>query len=269
MRVSLAVKLGLLTCIALGCDKRSAEEKGKDYANDKLGFVEGAAQVLKDKGNNLGQTAGKGVSELVKGVGTGVKDVMNPPVSIALSPEGSLAGLSVHRANEAETEGDSRVIEAYVAFAKLFRGKLLVRAFDEKGTELGAGSLEAELDKHPGNSDLLRFRFPASVRFSHAKIYRMDIVPPVGVALHESLKDIAASQLKRKGPAVSLYLKFAQKYQGMLELRVYDDQGSEIGRSKPSTAFKQKPDSATFVEFAFDERAPLEQAFRYELVSAI
>jgi hypothetical protein len=259
------MKLALAFCLLTGCDQRTAEEKGKDYANEKLGFVEGAAQVLKDKGNNLGQTAGKGVSELVKGVGTGVKDVMNPPVNLQLSPEVATQGLTVEHASEATGDADARVIEANIKFAKAFRGKLTVRAFDDHEKELGAGTLDGELDKHPGNGELLRFRFPSSVRLSHVKSYRLDFVPPVQVALHASAQGIDVSQLNRKGRSVSLYLKFPQAFKGTLELRAYDDQGADIGRSEPSRKLQQSEDSALFLEFAFDERAPLDRALKYEL----
>jgi hypothetical protein len=85
MRRLWVMKLTLVSCLLMACDQRTPEEKGKDYANEKLGFVEGAAQVLKEKGNSLGQTAGKGLTELVKGFGSGVKDVVNPPVNHHLS----------------------------------------------------------------------------------------------------------------------------------------------------------------------------------------
>jgi hypothetical protein len=265
MRQLWVMKLALVSCLVTACDQRTPEEKGKDYANEKLGFVEGAAQVLKEKGNSLGQTAGKGLTELVKGVGSGVKDVVNPPVNAQLSPEVAALGLTIEHASEASGDGDARLIEANIKFAKPFRGKLTARAFDDQGKELGAGTLYGELDKHPGSDELIRFRFPSSLRLSHVKSYRIDFVPPVQLALHTSAQDIDASQLSRKGQSVSLYLKFTQPFKGTLELRAYDDQGADIGRSKPSLKLQQSNDSAMFLEFAFDERAPLDRAQKYEL----
>lgn len=47
--------VGVMTLgVVTGCDDRSAEEKGRDYVEEKLGLAEGAAQVLEERGSGLG-----------------------------------------------------------------------------------------------------------------------------------------------------------------------------------------------------------------------
>jgi hypothetical protein len=46
--------LGALSLV-LGCDKRTPEEKARDYANKKLGFVQGANEELAKRGEGIGE----------------------------------------------------------------------------------------------------------------------------------------------------------------------------------------------------------------------
>ncbi len=99
---ALTATLAALTLLftAVGCDKRTAEEKGRDYASKRVGFAQGVANVLEEKGKGLGLSAGKGVGELVKGAGAGVKDVVYAPVKVELDPGLTAAGLKLLQAHE-------------------------------------------------------------------------------------------------------------------------------------------------------------------------
>lgn len=54
---------------------------------------------------------------------------------------------------------------------------------------------------------------------------------------------------------VSVYLIFEKAYTGPLELRAYDAQGAEIGRSRME--FNEAEPTARYVDFVFDRRTPL------------
>ncbi len=247
------------------CDKRTAEEKGRDLASEKLDLAKGAADVLKEKGGVLGKTTGQGVTDLIKGVGSGVKDSVNPPVKVELEKSASEAGVAVTSAHEGTGDATARNIEVYGTFAKPFRGRLELRAFDEQGAEIGQGVSEKQLDLPKDSVELLQFRFPVSMRFTHAKVYRLRSTAASDFSLHEALTDIDVSQVNENATTVSAYFKFQKKFAGGLELRAYDSDGKEVGRSSPSAKLKQAPDSATYVEFTFDPRTPLTRTAKYEV----
>lgn len=249
---------------SMSCDKRTAEEKGRDYASEKLDLATGAAAALKEKGSGLGKTAGQGVGDLIKGVGSGVKDVVNPPVTVEPEKSAAEAGVTVNKANEGAGEANARTIEVYGAFAKPFRGRLELRAFDEQGVELGKGVSEKQLDLPKDSVELLTFRFPLSVRFTQAKLYRLRSTASSDFVLHESVKDVDVSQVSENATTISAYFEFKNAFSSGLELRAYDSEGAEVGRSAPSAKLKQAPDSATYVEFKFDPRVPLTRAAKYE-----
>lgn len=254
----------LLLLGSVSCDKRTAEEKGRDLASEKLDMAKGVADVVKEKGGGLGKTAGQGVGDLIKGVGSGVKDVVNPPVTVELEKSAAEAGFTVNRANESGGEVDARMIEVYGAFAKPFRGRLELRAFDEKGAELGQGVLEKQLDLPKDSVELLKFRFPPSVRFTHAKLYRLRSTASADFIMHDSVQDIEVSQLTENAATITAYFKFNKAFIGGLELRAYDGEGAELGRSAPSAKLKQGADSATYLDFKFDSRVPLTRTAKYE-----
>lgn len=260
------LSLCLLSGLSLfGCDKRTAEEKGAGYAGEKLGFAQGAADELKERGGTLGQSVGKGVADLVKGVGSGVKDSVTPEVPAEAEPGAIQMGLTVHHAQEGAGDGNSRLVNVYVEFVKAFRGKLQLFAYDAAGTELGRGDAVKELDFPTPAKELLEFRFPGSVRLSHAAKYRVHYVDPVALAVGEGIEGIEASQLQQSGQTVTVYLRFVNKFAGALELRAYNGAGAEIGRSEKTKKLKQAADSAEHFEFKFGAHAPLGQAAKYEL----
>ncbi|HSC88338.1 MAG TPA: hypothetical protein VLC09_13745 [Polyangiaceae bacterium] len=266
IRYSGTFTAALLAALALAaCDRRTAEEKGRDYAEDKLDFAQGAADTLKEKGKTLGQTAGHGVGDLVKGVGSGVKDAARPEVPTQAEPAALAAGVSVHHAQEGALDGDVRWIDTYVEFAKVFQGRLELLAFDAAGQELGRGVLTDALDLPAGSREQLSFRFSATVRFSHVTRYTLRFLAGPEVKVVEGLAGVSVSQFRQKGAAVTLYVSFASAWKGTLELRAFGADGAELGRSKKTAKLTQAADSAEFMDFTFDERARLERATRFEL----
>lgn len=62
---------------------------------------------------------------------------------------------------------------------------------------------------------------------------------------------------------VTVYVTVDKPYTGPLELRAYDAEDQEIGRSR--VQLEEKESTAKYVDFAFDERTPLLTAERFEL----
>src|SRR5687768_5157346 len=100
-RVRFASAVCCLVLVA-ACDRRTPEEKGKDYAEEKLGFVEGASKVLENRGKGIGQSVGKGVGDVVKGTGSGVKDVIHSAVKVESGADLGGSGVKVMQAHEGD-----------------------------------------------------------------------------------------------------------------------------------------------------------------------
>jgi len=271
-RTRAAVTL-VVCCLALAsaaCDRRTPEEKGKDYANEKLGFVEGASKVLEEKGKGIGQSVGKGVGDVVKGTGSGVKDVINSPVKVELGPDLGSSGVKIMQAHEGDQSGGARNVVVYLDFPQRFEGRLRLHAVSADKSEIGRADFADNVAQAAGSQKNVTFPFAGDMRLSKVQHYVLHMTPPKNVSLDPALTDsgIALSQLKEQGSDVSIYLVFAKAYAGGLQLRAKTAEGTEIGRSQATEKLKLAADSASFFTFKFDARAPLATATQYSLHSA-
>jgi hypothetical protein len=253
--------------VLAGCDKRSADEKGKAYAEQKLGFMEGAAKVLEDKGNGLGKSVGTGLGQVVRGTGSGVKDVVNPPVKVVLGNELSSSGIKVLQAHEGDASGDTRGVLVYLDFAQHFEGRVRLHAFAKGNAELGRAELGDALNQAAGSQKYLTFPFPSDMRLSQVESYVLHIGSSKTVSLSSSLEQsgIALSQLKEQGVEVSVYAIFGKPFSGGLQLRAQNAEGAEVGRSPSTAKLTFAADSASYLSFKFDARTPFENVTQYTL----
>ncbi len=260
----------LLACASVACDDRSAEQKGRDYADEKVGFAEGAAKVLEEKGKGLGTSVAKGVGDLVKGAGSATKDVIHPTVEVALDEAVTTAGVKLLTAHEGESRPDARVVVVSLSFAKAFEARLLLTALGEDGAELARATTEKNVVQAAESQEGFALAFPADTRLSKVSSYRLERLAAKAVTLDAALegRGLALSQLKEEGPQVTIYIVFEKAYRGGLQLRAQDAGGKELGRSGATEALKQGADSATFLSFDFDARAPLATAATYTLHAA-
>ncbi|MCB9653768.1 MAG: hypothetical protein H6729_06525 [Deltaproteobacteria bacterium] len=247
------------------CEERTAEEKGRDYAEKKVGFAEGAARVLQDKGKGLGESVGKGVGELVKGTGSALKDVVHPPVKVELDPASQEHGLRVVQALEGTNEFDARNVVVSLEFPDVFHRRLQLRAFDAGGNPLGVSNITPNVVGSGRGSANITFRFPKEMRLSKVDHCVLHTLAPKTVA--SEIPSLTLSQLKEDGSEVSLYVIFKKSYRGRLQLRAANQAGVEIGRSDTTDELTQDPDSAAHMRFRFDRAAPLEDAAGYTLHS--
>jgi hypothetical protein len=267
------VRYASLVClpvVTIACDRRTPEEKGKDYANEKLGFVEGASKVLEEKGKGIGQSVGKGVGDVVKGTGSGVKDVINSPVKVELAPDMGSSGVKIMQAHEGDQSGGARNVVVYLDFPQRFEGRLRLHAISAEKSEIGRADFADNVVQAAGSQKNMTFPFAGDMRLSKVEHYVLHMTPPKNVALDAALADsgIGLSQLKEQGSEVSIYLVFAKAYSGGLQLRAKTAEGTEIGRSEASAKLKQDVDSAGFFSLKFDDRAPLSTATQYSLHAA-
>jgi hypothetical protein len=267
---TVGVAAAMLLLTSSGCDRRSAEEKGRDFANDKVGFAEGAAGVLEQKGKGLGTAVGKGVGDLVKGAGTAVKDVAYPPVKVGYAPDLSEADLKVLEAHEGEGDASARKVVTELAFVKAFAGRLQVRALDAHEQEIMRSDVTNNLTYVAGGAARLEFSFARDARLSKVDHYVLHKMTAKSVTLGPGLETagLTLSQLTEESNRVTIYVVFDKAYRGGLQLRAANSDGQEIGRSEPTAKLTQGRDSATHLTFDFDAQTKLAEATSYVLYKA-
>lgn len=205
------------------------------------------------------------MGSLVRGLGTGVRDAVHPPLPAQLDPTATAAGISINRANDAGITGNERFAEVFLAFSKPFQGALVLAAFDATGVELGVGRLPSPLNIPQAASETVRFAFTDSVRFSAATVFRLRTEAARTLIIHESAAGITASQLREQQQTVTLYVTFQNAFRGGIQLRAYDQSGQELGRSSGNAELERDADAAEHIDFPFDARVSLRYAAKYEL----
>lgn len=269
-RTALAAGILLsLSALVSGCDKRSSEEKGRDFAKERIGFAEGAANVLKEKGQGLGESVGKGVGDLVKGAGTAIKDTIYPTVKVELVPELASAGVSLLRANEGKDGVNSRAVVVHLQFAKTFDARLQLEALSSEG-KLGSAQTPGNVVQATGSDKAIEFSFPSDIRLSKVDHYVASALKSKAVQLGPPLDAslMSVSQVREVGTQVTVYVEFKKPFRGGLQLRALNESGKEIGRSEPTFELTQESDSAAHVEFQLDPRTPMDGVTGYSVHKA-
>ncbi len=267
VRNVLMIGIGILTMALGACDKRTAEEKGRDFAEEKVGFVEGATKVLKEKGKKIGESAGKGIGDLVKGTGSGIKDSINPPVKAITGPDMADSGVKILRAQEGKGTSGHRTIMVAAAFDKSFSGRFQLKALDAEGVERARSQPSENLSQAKGASSDISFVFKGDLRLSKIAHYELNLLAAKSVMVADALSEagIGLSQLKESGHQVTLYLHFEEGYTGKLGLRVLNGDAKELGRSTPTPDLNQAVDSAQHMTFNFNPNTPMNEAAQYVL----
>jgi len=277
--------LALVWASPSGCkeEEPTEKQKGKDEAAQKLDYAEGAASALNDRGKGVGQATGQGVGNLIRGIGTGITDVVYPPVTVFLAKEAQDAGVAVNRATEGSSTDEGNEIRLLLAFSQLVKGRVLLHAYDANNLEQGRAT--SQFVNQPAGSVLdLSIYFNRNLRMSGIHHYNMEMIPPKAVVLSgdaqsppEVVKgkdkdkeplDLRLGQLEEEaGPPVrvSLYVIFNTAFEGEVQLRALDASRTEIGRSQKIGEIAEEADSSRTFEFAFHETLSVGSVDSYEL----
>ena len=137
--------------LVTGCRKKSAEEKGRDAADEKAGFIKGVGDSLQGKGREAAQSMGGGVVQVWDGLKEGVEGTALEEVNI--SPELQMLGGQVTRVQL--TSGG--VISAYLIASKPIKQSLRLKALDKDGREIGRA--EALVDFPADHAAYVDFQF--------------------------------------------------------------------------------------------------------------
>jgi len=269
MRKLLKLGPGILICSALlagACEEKTAEERGAEMAQEKLDLVKGAAGVLDQQGNAVGETAGRGVGDALKGIGSGLKDVVFAQVPVKLAAGAAESGITVGKATEGDNAGGKRMVNVYLTFAKPFDGRLRLRAFEAGDVETGrADAIDGNVHRKAGDGGGFAFAFDETVRLSKLERCDLETLPTekklradpgaaeAGIEANQLTETVRDGKLE-----VSLYAIFRKAFKGTAELRIFDADDKEIGRSEPTPKLDQAADSSSTI--AFEVTAPIDQA---------
>lgn len=158
-------------CMTLGCSSKTAEEKGKEMASDKIDLVKGVGAALEEKGGAAAESVTSGLGSIVSGVKKGVaksdKRVVND-ASLAA------AGFQVTAVQETPpgTELESRGIDAYLVAERKVAGLLKVTVYDVLDKEIGRTKIPFALDAEQGKY----FRIPLEQQIEFGKIEKLSFV---------------------------------------------------------------------------------------------
>ncbi len=110
-----------------------------------------------------------------------------------------------------------------------------------------------------GSSDVLRAAGKGFDQgLSQVKLAAHEGLAPRGIGATR-----AAVRKDQQTRAVTVYVTLDQPFKGPLELRAYDTEGQEVGRSRVEV--DEAEPTARYLDFPFDERTPLLTADRFEL----
>jgi len=152
-----------------GCRRKTAEERGKEAADEKAGFIKGVGDSLKGKGREAAQSMGGGVVQVWDGFKEGVEGT--PLGLVRISPELEARGGQVTRVQL--TSGG--VINAYVIAEKPFKSQLRLRALDKEDREIGRA--KAAVDFPGDHAEYVDFEFDQRTPMSMVTCFEMSVGP--------------------------------------------------------------------------------------------
>jgi hypothetical protein len=138
---------------------KKAEETGKFATEQKAAIVKGVGEGLKGEGKEGAAALTEGVGEVVKGAAKGL-DKSLAEVKLEVAPELAAKGVRVERGSRlasAASQPARKGVTIYVVYDQPFGGKLLVRALDDGGKELGRAL--AEVKQPAGAAGYVDFAF--------------------------------------------------------------------------------------------------------------
>ncbi len=244
-----------LATAAAGC--KSQKEIGAEVVDKKLDLVEGAADELGKRGQGVGRNAAKAIGDTLKGVGSGVKDTLMPP--IAVTPVADLP-VKVAAANLQDGHQARLVLEG----TQPFKGGLWLEAKGADGATLGRSVAFLYRELSFAEPTEVTFAFTSAERLSLAKDYVLHQSAPKSVSTKDP--NVKVNQLSVIGSTVKTYAVFDKAFTGSLELRALDAQGGEVGRATEAAGEQPRlADSAGFVTFAFAPETELARVESFEL----
>jgi hypothetical protein len=169
-----------ITALMLGaCSQKTAEEKGKEMATEKIDLVKGIGDAVTSKGGQAAESLAQGAGVILQGAGKGLDKAMAWKIS-----EGAglrTAGLSVTRLQAgAPSEAASKALDAYVVANKNVTGVMQLIAYDVNQRELARVRKELSIQAGDGRYEALPLDVRTDVNAIHSA--SVDFTPASTVA---------------------------------------------------------------------------------------
>lgn len=168
MKARLAAALAALALFA-ACDNRTAKETGQDLAAEKIDLVQGAGEVVRDRGKEAGSTVAEGVGNVLSGMGKGLDASLNAKQVVLTDPA---ASPSVQPTRAQDMQGGTG-ISVYLLSENGFDGSLRLVAL-QNGAEVGRATANVKIDK--GDAQYVDFGFDHRVPLQSVDQYTLAIV---------------------------------------------------------------------------------------------
>lgn len=134
------------------------------------------------KAKRAGRAVGETVTDFTKGIGSGIDKRLE--VEVELSPKAVDLGLSKTVAKGAGIDNKSRGISVYLISQKPVTGKLVAKAFNTDGQEIGRAITEA--DFAADDAKYVTFRFGEEMDSQLVERYLIDAKPTAEAGEHDS-----------------------------------------------------------------------------------
>lgn len=129
-----------------GCDDRTAEQKGKDLATEKLDVATGIGTALEQKGSTASEAVVTGLGNVMKGMEKGVNKSGR---KLVLEESVTKAGLKITKVQDAPFEpveegkkAAAPALDVYIVADADADGKLRVLMYDVMDQEIGRASVQ-------------------------------------------------------------------------------------------------------------------------------
>ena len=165
----------VIACGGEGCSRKTAEERGREAANEKTGYAKGVGDALKKDGQNAGEAVGEGVGKVIKGLAVGL-DAGVIAVEVRVSESLGTRGIKVTRAHRLESgdgPGKGHGVGAYIIFGEPASASVLVKAFDKSNQEVGR--CIAELSGTKDQAGYVDFAFDKQVPLEAVQYYSLEL----------------------------------------------------------------------------------------------
>lgn len=144
--------LCVTTLLVSACSSKTAEEKGKELATEKVDIAKGIGDALQEKGSVAAESVTTGVGKVINGITRGVEKSGRTAI---LTSNAQQAGLQVTKvqlpdlslASSSTSSGthtapaDSNAINIYVLTSKQTTGTLKIKVFNTLGQEIGRSKI--------------------------------------------------------------------------------------------------------------------------------
>ena len=137
----------LASCMSKEEKMQKANEEGNEVVAVKAKFIEGAGDALQNEGKKAVKSASKGVGEIIKGVNSGISESIN--TADVQSEPSFKANFEECKAEKiyGEASEKTKKVTIYLIAKNDYKGKLVLKAFDDYKKEIGRSTLDVSMKK--------------------------------------------------------------------------------------------------------------------------